>query len=250
MKKLIALFMAAAMLALPASALGSARSTKGNAIGMSILGFVTHDANDARVDDSILSNAAITVFNFWASWCGPCVGELPEFNMLYNNYNATPEADVQLIGVMVDSSDYADAVNYVSTHGYNWKQLYMCSKFSEILNTTATGTGISIPQTIIVDYRGEVLDHKVGSFSNYNQLYNFVLGKLQYVMNHYPPAFGELGDADGNGQINSNDALAILRMSLGLIPTGSLSVVDIDGNGTVNANDALLLFRRLLGLRS
>jgi thiol-disulfide isomerase/thioredoxin len=37
-----------------------------------------------------ISKDTVYVINFWATWCGPCVGELPEFNRLYNYYSKKP----------------------------------------------------------------------------------------------------------------------------------------------------------------
>ena len=59
------------------------------------------------------------------------------------------------------------------------------------------------------------------------------------------------GDVDGNGIVNANDALMIMRYSLGLIQLtdAQLAVSDVNGDGEVNANDALFLMRRALGIR-
>lgn len=61
---------------------------------------------------------------------------------------------------------------------------------------------------------------------------------------------GLLGDVDGSGEVNANDALLILRYALGIIPESALdlSVADVDGSGTVDANDALLVLRCALGI--
>lgn len=251
MKKMLSAVLAILLLALPLVVHGAEPVPCGDAVGMSIMGFSTTDLNNNPVDDSIIGNTAITVFNFWASWCGPCVSEMPHFNQLYNYFQSTPEADVQIIGVAIDPSDVSSAYNYVTQHGYNWLQLKRCNKFMELLSTTADSSGsIGIPQTIIVDYNGLVLSHRVGSFSNYNQLYNFVNSDLQDVMENYPPVTVTVGDADSNGVINANDALLVLRYALGIIPDTELDLraADYDENGTVNANDALAILRRALGL--
>lgn len=56
------------------------------------------------------------------------------------------------------------------------------------------------------------------------------------------------GDADGNGRVNANDALAILRYSLGIDTVIDLAASDVDGDGIVNANDALMVLRAALGI--
>ena len=60
------------------------------------------------------------------------------------------------------------------------------------------------------------------------------------------------GDVDGNGAIESTDALLALRISLGIIqPTAEqLHAGDIDGNGTVEASDALIILRMAMGIIS
>ena len=58
------------------------------------------------------------------------------------------------------------------------------------------------------------------------------------------------GDVDLNGTVNANDALLIMRYTLGLIGEDGLylEAADADGSGTVNANDALFVLRLSLGL--
>lgn len=58
------------------------------------------------------------------------------------------------------------------------------------------------------------------------------------------------GDADGNGTVDSTDALLILRYALGMISLdgSALALCDVDGNGTVDSDDALLTLRLALGM--
>ena len=57
-----------------------------------------------------------------------------------------------------------------------------------------------------------------------------------------------MGDVDGNGSVNANDALALMRYALGLVTDIDLAAADVNGDGAVNANDALLIMRYALGL--
>ena len=63
-------------------------------------------------------------------------------------------------------------------------------------------------------------------------------------------ASGLAGDADGNGTVNANDALMLMRYAMGLtvISDAQLAYCDLNGDGTVNANDALILMRQVMGL--
>jgi len=59
-----------------------------------------------------------------------------------------------------------------------------------------------------------------------------------------------MGDVDSNGVVNANDALAILRYSLGILNASQidLAAADVNGDGTVNATDALYVMRAALGI--
>ena len=65
-----------------------------------------------------------------------------------------------------------------------------------------------------------------------------------------PTIPAELGDVNGDGSVNANDALALMRCALGLIPESAIdmTVADVNHDGLVNANDALMIMRAALGL--
>ena len=64
-----------------------------------------------------------------------------------------------------------------------------------------------------------------------------------------PQSTALMGDADGNGTVNANDALMILRYALGIISSlPHPENCDVDGNGSINANDALMVLRYSLGI--
>ncbi len=58
------------------------------------------------------------------------------------------------------------------------------------------------------------------------------------------------GDVNGDGNVNANDALMLMRYALGLVELtpAQLAVADINGDDRVDANDALMLMRKSLGL--
>ncbi|CUU10347.1 MAG: TlpA family protein disulfide reductase [Fimbriimonadales bacterium] len=48
----------------------------------------------------------VVVVNFWATWCGPCMEEMPDLARFYKNYRSK---GVEMIGVSVDDPELADS---------------------------------------------------------------------------------------------------------------------------------------------
>lgn len=59
---------------------------------------------------------------------------------------------------------------------------------------------------------------------------------------------GITGDADGDGYITANDAVTVLRQSVGISDGYSASFSDADGDGSITAADALMILRVSVGL--
>ncbi len=61
---------------------------------------------------------------------------------------------------------------------------------------------------------------------------------------------GTYGDLDGDGDITANDALMILRASVGMetLTPEQIALADVDGDGDITANDALVVLRYSVGM--
>ena len=57
------------------------------------------------------------------------------------------------------------------------------------------------------------------------------------------------GDADGDGQLTSNDALSVMRTTLGIGGVSNPESCDMNGDGIINLTDSLLILRAALGLQ-
>lgn len=55
-----------------------------------------------QVDQTVFSKAKLTMVNLWATWCGPCIRELPDLGELAEEAAAM---DVQIIGIVHDAYD-------------------------------------------------------------------------------------------------------------------------------------------------
>ncbi len=246
MKKIIATAMAA-LLALSSFAVASAKTVDGTreAIGMSIAGFNTQDLYGNPVTSDILDDVVCTVVNEWATWCGPCVAEMPHFQAIHEHYSATPEADVQIIGSVYVSGSCTptSALQFLESNGYTWLNVREDSILANAFNTTQ-----SIPSTLIVDRQGVIRDHRVGSFSSSAQLQSFIDGWYQTLLEEEGGPEVIPGDMDASGSVEMGDAVLALRMSLGLIEAANLEAGDFNGNGNMDVSDAIQILRMAMGL--
>jgi thiol-disulfide isomerase/thioredoxin len=95
----------------------------------------------------------VVVLDFWATWCGPCVAEMPKMKSLYAEYK---DKGVEFIGVSLDQKEggLEKLKDFVHKEGITWPQYFQGdgwnSKFS-------MSWGInSIPAVFVVDQEGRL----------------------------------------------------------------------------------------------
>lgn len=95
----------------------------------------------------------IVVLNFWATWCPPCVGEIPYLVALQKKYE---KQGVQVVGISVDD-DHSGVPAFVKKHRMGYPVLYSSPAVQK-----AFGGIQSIPTTFIMDRNFKVLETLVG----------------------------------------------------------------------------------------
>jgi len=97
----------------------------------------------------------VVVVDFWATWCGPCVGEMPKMKKLYAEYK---DKGVEFVGVSLDQpkdqGGLDELKDFVAKNHIGWPQYYQGkgweSEFSK-------GWGVNaIPCVFVVDADGKL----------------------------------------------------------------------------------------------
>jgi cytochrome c biogenesis protein CcmG, thiol:disulfide interchange protein DsbE len=120
----------------------------------SIPELATSGFNAAGFDQSALGNGKVTVVNFWASWCAPCVDEHPHLTAL------AAKPGVTLAGVNV-KDDPSNARQFLSRHGNPFAMLASDRNGRGSIEWGVYGT----PETFIVNGRGQITLKHVGPIS-------------------------------------------------------------------------------------
>ncbi|HXV13287.1 MAG TPA: TlpA disulfide reductase family protein, partial [Candidatus Krumholzibacteria bacterium] len=92
----------------------------------------------------------VLLIDFWATWCGPCIAEMPNVKNVYAKYHGK---GFEIVGISLDQSrDKLD--RYIENQGISWPQ-YFDGKWWN--NDVAVRYGVkSIPTTILVDKKGKI----------------------------------------------------------------------------------------------
>jgi thiol-disulfide isomerase/thioredoxin len=97
----------------------------------------------------------VVLVDFWATWCPPCVAELPHIRQAYDRYH---EDGFEVVGVSLDVSR-AKLAEFVKEHGLPWPQVFFDrARQADGNNPLARRYGINaIPATFLLDRRGRVV---------------------------------------------------------------------------------------------
>lgn len=123
--------------------------------GGSVFGeFVTVDLDGSEVTQDIFSQAELTMVNIWATYCGPCIREMPDLGALHTEY---ADRGFQVVGLVSDVSAAQDekAMEIVEQTGANYTHIVPNKELIENVLWQVQ----AVPMTIFVDKEG----NQVGS---------------------------------------------------------------------------------------
>ena len=120
--------------------------------------FTTYDIDDNEYKLSDFQGKPV-ILNFWASWCGPCQMEMPDFQKKFEEYGE----DINFMIVnMTDGvrETVEKASGYVNHHGFTFPVYY------DVYQEAATTYGVmSLPTTYFIDAEGNFVAQARGMLS-------------------------------------------------------------------------------------
>jgi thiol-disulfide isomerase/thioredoxin len=114
-------------------------------------------AVDGREVDVSKMKGKVVLIDFWATWCGPCVGEIPHVKETYDKNHSK---GFEIVGVSLDQ-EKGSLTEFVSSHGMAWPQYFDGQGWD---NKFAGQFGItSIPAMWLIDKKGNLRDLRARS---------------------------------------------------------------------------------------
>ncbi len=95
----------------------------------------------------------VVVLDFWASWCAPCVAELPVFQSLHERYR---DKGFEMVGINV-SDENPDVAGFLKGKQIRYTNLIGDEKIQELY-----GPITGFPTTFIIDRQGTIREQFIG----------------------------------------------------------------------------------------
>lgn len=109
--------------------------------------------SEGKVIDIKDQQGKVLFINFWATWCPPCIAEMPSINEMYARYKNNPK--VMILEVDVDN-DFSKSVPFMTKNNYQMPVYNIASELPQGFLSNA------IPTTVIIDKTGTVVARHEG----------------------------------------------------------------------------------------
>lgn len=100
----------------------------------------------------------VVFINFWASWCPPCIAEMPGIQKLYEDYAGRPD----MVFLMINVDEQAEkAQTFLSNRGFTFGSYRLTGPRPPVFQSTM------LPTTFVIDREGTVVLEEKG-MANYD----------------------------------------------------------------------------------
>jgi thiol-disulfide isomerase/thioredoxin len=152
-KKTLSLFIVVGLLFTAIGiATGTKRMTPGPAEAPAVQRLLSQTFNDAAGSQQSLSQFKdqALVVNFWATWCAPCVEEMPELSTLQTELDASK---IKIIGIGIDSP--SNIREFAAKHKISYP-LYVGGMEASDLSRQLGNQAGGLPFTVVVGRDGQI----------------------------------------------------------------------------------------------
>jgi len=105
----------------------------------------------------------VVIVDFWATWCGPCISEIPHFIDLYNTYQLE---GLEIIGVTMQSGSTQDVAGKVRDFNINYTVVMGNNEVAQKF-----GGVRAFPTTFVMDKEGKIYKKYIGALPNIKELF-------------------------------------------------------------------------------
>lgn len=122
-----------------------------------------HTSVDGKIFSTQALGGKILVINVWATWCGPCVQEIPQLNALKNQFLG----DTNVVFIALTDDPKAKVERFLANTSFTYDQIISDRAYLKKWSGTFA---MSYPQHIIVDQEQKICYQLAGTRYDLDQL--------------------------------------------------------------------------------